>query len=378
MGQREMTRQKRQNPRYVHEYVNRHSKTVFYLRRPGHKKQRLEIPDEVLPWSPKFMAIYEAALSDEPAPIILGASRTVPGTVNAALVSYYQCAAFTKGLASSTQSNRRAILERFRVEHGDKRISLMHSEALQKIIDRKTPAAARNFRKAMRGFLKHCISLKLMKVDPLGSVELVKMKTKGHHPWESDECAKFEAFYPVGTRERLAYELLLQAGQSRCDVVRMGRQHIRQGLLSMRRQKTDVPFNVTVMPRLQEAIDAMPASNYLTFLVTAHGKPFTAAGFGNWFRDVCRAAKLPARCTSHGLRKAAATYLAEEGATDFQLMAWFGWSSISQAQVYTKAANGKRMARSAGKLISGTGIGSPIDPVSQNEEEVVENTGVRK
>jgi hypothetical protein len=140
----------------------------------------------------------------------------------------------------------------------------------------------------MRGYIKHCISLKLIKVDPLAGIELVKMKTKGHHPWESNECAQYEEHYPFGTRTRLAYELLLQASQSRCDVVRMGRQHIRQGMMSMRRQKTDVPFNVKVMPRLQEAIGAMPASDHLTFLVTAQGKPFTAAGFRNWFRDVCR------------------------------------------------------------------------------------------
>ena len=139
----------------------------------------------------------------------------------------------------------------------------------------------------------------------------------------------------------------------------MGRQHIRKGMMTMRRQKTGVPFNVEIMPALQAAIDAMPASNHLTFLVTAQGNPFTAAGFGNCFRDLCDAAGLPKRCTSHGLRKAAATYLAEQGATDHQLMAWFGWTSISQAQVYTKAANGKGLAQAPAKLISGTGIGSP-------------------
>ena|SRR6516165_8633330 len=56
-------------------------------------------------------------------------------------------------------------------------------------------------------------------------------------------------------------------------------------------------------------------------LVTGKDKPFTGAGFGNWFRDRCRKAELPRRCTSHGLRKTAATYLAEQGATDHQLMA---------------------------------------------------------
>jgi hypothetical protein len=60
------------------------------------------------------------------------------------------------------------------------------------------------------------------------------------------------------------------------------------------------------------------------------------------------------------------------GATDHQLMAWFGWTSISQAQVCTKAANRKVMARRAAKLISGTGIGSPSDPVSQNDDQDIE------
>lgn len=146
-------------------------------------------------------------------------------------------------------------------------------------------------------------------------------------------------------------------------------------MMTMGRQKTGVPFNVQVTPSLQQAIDAMPASDHLTYLLTSYGKPFTAAGFGNWFREACDDAKMPKRCTSHGLRKAAATYFAERGATDHQLMAWFGWTSISQAQVYTKAANRKLMAAAAAKLITGTGVGSPSNPVSQNEGQAIENIG---
>jgi integrase len=203
------------------------------------------------------MAIYEDALRDVPPP----ARPIVAGTVNAELIAYYQSPAF-KALADGTQANRRADLERFREEHGDKRVAMMHSAALQKIINRKSPAAQRNFAQALRGFLKHCG----LKTDPLAGVELVRVKSTGHHPWEAAECEQFEAFYPVGTRARLAYELLLQAGQSRCDVVRMGRQHIRKvtaegrvvRMISMPRQKTNVQFNVEVTPRLQAAIDAMP------------------------------------------------------------------------------------------------------------------------
>ncbi|QOZ25921.1 tyrosine-type recombinase/integrase [Bradyrhizobium sp. CCBAU 51753] len=360
-------------PPNVHGYLNRHGKAVFYLRRPGAPKIRLR----GYPGSPEFMAAYEAAKGGRQADQ-LGAGRTKPGTVNAAIVSYYSSASW-KVLSKSTRSSRRALLERFREECGAFQVAGMHSVALQKIFNRKTPAAQRNLVKALRGWVEHCLALKMIRSDPLREVMLTKMpRTGGHHTWERSECEQFEKHYPLGTRARLAYELLLQAGQSRCDVVRMGLQHVRDGMIAMERQKTDIRFNVQVMPRLQAAIDAMPVKNHLTFLITSQGKPFTAAGFGNHFRDLCRAAGLPARCTSHGLRKAAAAYLAENGATDHQLMSWFGWASISQAQRYTRAANRTKMARDAARLISGTGIGSPSDPVSQNQSQLIEKTGAGK
>ncbi len=304
-------------PKFTHGYIDQHGRHRFYLRRAGHKK----IPLPGLPWSPEFMAAREAALKGEWSKPEIGAKRTVAGTVNAAIVSYYQTSAFNDGLANSSRTMRRAILERFREEHGDKRMALMHKKALQAILSKKSPAAAANCRKALRGLIDHAMSLDMLTVDPLAGIKLVPIKSDGHHPWEADECAQFEAHHPIGTRARLAYELLLQVGHSRCDIVRMGRQHVRNGTLSLRRQKTKVQFDVTVMPMLQAAIDAMPPSDHLTFLVTAQGKPFTAAGFGNWFRDVCNEAGLPKRCTSHGLRKASATRAADRGATTTQLMA---------------------------------------------------------
>lgn len=356
-------------PPNVHGYINRHGKAVFYYRVPGVKKVRLRGH----PGSDEFMRAYDLAKAGESPKVEIGANRTKPGTVNAALVSYYQSSAFKDGLAESSQKMRRAILEKFRKDHGDKRVALMTQTALQNIVNKKKPASALNFRKAMRGFMDHCLSLNFLKVDPLASVKLVEVKSTGHHTWTTEECQQFEAHHKVGTRERLAYELLLQAGQSRCDIVRMGRQHVRNGMMTMGRQKTGVVFNVQVTPSLQQSIDAMPASDHLTYLLTSFNKPFTAAGFGNWFREACDEAKMAKRCTSHGLRKAAATYFAEQGATDHQLMAWFGWTSISQAQVYTKAANRKRMSEAAAKLITGTGIGSPANPVSQIQPQVVEN-----
>jgi integrase len=91
-----------------------------------------------------------------------------------------------------------------------------------------------------------------------------------------------------------------------------------------------------------------------TSLVTEHDRPLTAAGFGNWFRDRCDEAGLK-WLSAHGMRKAAATRAAERAATAHQLMAIFGWRTIKQAEVYTRAAERKRLAGAAMHLLGTDG-----------------------
>ena len=102
---------------------------------------------------------------------------------------------------------------------------------------------------------------------------------------------------------------------------------------------------IPVVQELQSIIDAAPAEN-LTFLVTEFGRPFTAAGFGNWFRERCNEADLP-NCSAHGLRKAAARRLAEIGCTQHEIAAITGHASLSEVQRYTRGADQKRLAAAA-------------------------------
>lgn len=359
-------------PPRIHHYINRHGKPVFYYREPGRPKVRLRGH----PGSPDFMAEYDAASVGEPKST-LGASRTVPGTVNAALVSYYQSTAFN-ALAKSTQQNRRAILEQFRSDHGNKRTALMHSQALQNTINDKTPAAQRNFVKAIRGFVDHCLPLGMIKVDPLAGLKLAKSKrTGGFHTWSKEEIEKYKARHAPGTKARLALELLLNTGHARSDITRMGRQHIKSGLLSMRRQKTNVQFDIPLLPDLVAELNRHSKTDQLAFLTTEHGNPFTPAGFGNWFAERCIEAGVPGR--AHGLRKASAVRHALNGATAPELMAWFGWKTIGEAQRYVEEANRIALAQNAGaKIISGTAVGSPSNQVSQSKAQPIEKTGAEK
>jgi len=124
----------------------------------------------------------------------------------------------------------------------------------------------------------------------------------------------------------------------------MGRQHVRDGMISFRRHKTGVLVEIPVLPDLKAGLDQLPQSNQLTFLVTEHGNPFSDAGFGNWFRERCNEAGIPVGYSAHGIRKYAATEHANRGATAHELMAWFGWLTIREAERYTRAAARKQLA----------------------------------
>lgn len=242
--------------------------------------------------------------------------------------------------------------------------------------------AQRNFKKAMRGFIDHCLSLGMIKVDPLIGLKLAKSKnTGGFHPWTEAEIDQYKERHAPGTKARLALELLLNTGHARSDAVRMGRQHVKQSpkgpKLSMRRQKTGVPSDILMLPDLISEIERHAKTNQLAFLTTELADPFTAAGFGNWFADWCREAKAPGR--AHGLREAAAIRQALYGATASELMAWFGWKTIGEAQRYIEEANRIRLAENAGaKIISAAPVGSPPNQVSQNDQQAIEKTGARK
>jgi len=347
---------KRRHPKYTHAIVDRHGHARFYFRRAGYKT--VTLPG--LPWSPIFMAAYEeASKADKPE---IGAGRTINGTVNAALVAYYQHASFTDALAEVTQRDRRAILENFRRDHGDKRLALMHAQALQNILNRKTPASQRNFKRAMRGFLKFCMKHGLIKIDPLAGTELSRMRSKGFHTWTEEEIAQYQAHHAPGTQARLALEIMLQTGTARADAVRIGPQHVKNGRLVMQRQKTGVGFNIPLLPDLVDELKRQEVIGLNTYLISKHHKPFTsAASFGNRFRKWCREANL-LHCSPHGLRKASAVRHALNGASAFELMAWHGWKTIGEAQRYVEEANRIRLADSAGakmRTLSGNPRGNP-------------------
>jgi integrase len=261
-------------PPHVNGFIDRYGRARYYVRRPGHKNVRLP----GLPWSPEFMAAYAETVEGQQ-PIEIGAKRNPVGSVAATVGLYLGSTAFAN-LAAETQRTRRNILERFREEHGDKRIAVIERKHVQAMVTAKgkTPSAACNFLKTLRAMIAFAVDAGIRADDPTIGVKRPKIKTDGARTWSEDDIAAFEAVHPLGTLPRLALALLLYTGQRRGDVVRMGRQHIRGDLISVRQQKTGAPLLIPLHPALRAAIEATP-SGHLTFLATVFGKARAANGF---------------------------------------------------------------------------------------------------
>jgi integrase len=279
----------------------------------------------------------------------VGASRTKPGSVNACLVAYYQSLAF-RSLAASTQAMRRAIYERFRTKAGDWRIATLPREYLARLLSQMKPVAARNHLKALRALLDFAVVEGFRPDNPAVGIRLPKHKSDGHHAWTEDEIAGFESHWTIGTRERLAFGLLLHTMQRRSDVIGMGPQHVRGGAIHIRQQKTGTALELPINSELRTILDATPATA-LTFLTTKTGRSFSGNDFSEAFGTWVAAAGLPRRCTAHGLRKAGAIRAAMAGCTAPQIMALGGWKSIKEVERYIAQAQQRLLALQAMDMI---------------------------
>jgi integrase/recombinase XerD len=346
--------------RYVNEYRDVRGKVRRYFRRRGQKK----VPLPGLPGSEEFMRAYQEALSREAPPLEIGASRTASGTIDALIVTYFRSRTFTEALAPETQRMRRNILDRFRTEHGGKRVATLESKHVATLIKDRSVHAQKNWLKTLRGLMLFAISENYRADDPTAGVKAARpaVKSRGHMTWGAAEIDAYRARHALGTTARLAIELLLNVAARRGDAHKLGIQHVKDGRITWRPNKTarstDKVLSIRILPELQAALSAMPARDTsLAFVLNDYGKPFASpAAFGNKFADWCKDAGLkPVLCAdgrvrsyrAHGLRKAACKALAHAGCTGPEIMAVSGHSSLAQVQIYIDEVDRDQMADAA-------------------------------
>lgn len=319
---------------------DRHGKVRYRYRRKG--CATVYLPG--VPGSSEFAEAYAAAVAGVPRSA--GEKRTKPGSINALIVTAYQSAEW-EALSQTTRATYRGIIERLRLECGDFPVAGMKPAHIYTMVDRRkaTPAAANNLIKVLRWLMDFAVRRQMRTDNPAAVVKPIKYDTDGFHTWSESEIAKFEARWPVGTRERLAFDLLLYTAQRSGDVRQMGRQHVSDGFIEVKQEKTGAELDIPIHSRLAASLATVP-SNQMQFLLHKLGVGYTAAGFGNWFKAACRVAGLP-HCSAHGLRKSAATRLADAGCTESQIQAITGHVTSKEVQRYTRKRNQRLLASDA-------------------------------
>ena len=143
----------------------------------------------------------------------------------------------------------------------------------------------------------HAIDIGLLTHDP--SLGINRPKTQEIRAWTETEIAAFEQHWPVGTKQRLAFALMLYTGQRRSDVHRMTWADVSEGTIRVVQQKTGRKLAIHLHRDLV-AVLTTAERDHVTIINTEYGKPFTVDGFSQWMRDAITAAGLPLDCQPHG------------------------------------------------------------------------------
>jgi enterobacteria phage integrase len=320
---------------YVRTYRDRHGRLRRYLRRRGHP-----LPGDV--GSEEFMRVYQSALEmprKRPSP-------RAAGTLARLVEDYYGSVEFAN-LKPSSRALYRLVLDPLAVRDGHRLVRDMPRDKVRKIIEEIgaiRPGMANLTRKALRRLLTYAIDAGWRNDNPVSGIKAYKLGSR--HTWTDQELSAFEARWTLGTRQRLAYTLLLYTGQRVGDVVRMRRQDISNGYISVVQQKTGAALVIPIHPKLREALKAGPAKG-MSLIGDRHGRAITAPALTNMMKRAAGAAGLSRECLPHGLRKALLRRLAEHGGSAKEIAAVSGHKSLGEVERYTAAADQRKLSAAA-------------------------------
>lgn len=328
--------------------ADRHGKLRARWRKAGN-----EVWLKILPDQPGFEAELKATVDAVPQI----ADRSIPRSVNDLVARYYGSADFRAKGGDENRAGRRGLIESFRSDFGNDMVANFTFEHVEALLMMRTEkrkndkgrivggqVAATNLRKQLRRLFAYAKKIGWIGSNPVEDADTVgKRRLEGFHTWTEAEVAQYQSIHKLGTKARLALEIILWTGQRRGDARLFGPKHIVRGKINFQASKNRGDLWLPIAPDLKRAIAAMPSVGITTYLTTEFGNTFTKGGFGNKMREWCDEAGLP-NCSAHGLRKAIGRRMAESGATQQGMKAVGGWKKDDEVSTYAAAANQEGLA----------------------------------
>jgi enterobacteria phage integrase len=325
--------------RYVHGYRDRHGVFRYYVRRRGFKR----VPLPGLPGDQEFMKAYHAALGHSP---VKRESKGGPRSLSALIASFKASPQF-KNRSAGTQKAYRHVLKHIEAKDGHRSAVDLPEDKARKIIEEigeDRPALANLTCAVMRQLFKHAIKIKWRSTNPFLGIEGYKIGK--HHTWTDEEFAQYEAFWPVGTRERLAYDALYYTIQRVGDVAAIKRADVVKGEIPIVQQKTGTALTIPVHPALRRSMIAygIKGQHLVGF---PNGRQMNGDQLSKFVIDAAQKAGLPRECVPHGIRKGVMRQLAEGGESTKRIASLSGHKTLKEIERYIEAADQGRMARIA-------------------------------
>lgn len=325
----------------------------YRVRPKGDKAKRIRIFCE--PGDDDFQRQYLIARAGEqPKPMQKASEVAKPKSIGWLVSSYmeYLEARVVAGTSSGkTLKKKRNLLNRL-LTNPD-RVMLIPQEKLIEMQDKmgSTPAQADAFIEAVGVMYDWAKKRKFVSSNPAKGIDKIYIKGDGATPWKAADVKQFFAKHKSGSKAHVAMSVLLWTGCRVEDLTILGRknEHVIDGVEAVRWQpskKGSSEVTVPLLPALKAATRA-PTVQGATYVLGRGGKPFASGdSMSAMFKRWCKDAGLPL-LSAHGVRKGLAELLAEQGCSQYEIMAILGHSEAKTSEVYTRRVERWKLALGA-------------------------------
>jgi integrase len=275
-----------------------------------------------------------------------GKGRYPPGTLGALTIAYRRSPEWSAKKPRTQAKQLHYIRPLEKLHHLQTRdIRRAHiMELRDAIASSKGPAAANAFAQLAASIFSWARDRGLIEYSPADRIRGIP---GGHWPAWSEEQAD-EAAARLPEHLRRAVILARYTGQRRGDLIRMPWSAYDGYTIRLRQEKTGSDLVLPVHSALKVELDEWKRSaTSVLILTTAQGVPWQPTHLSNVLARGLDVLGMPDRLNMHGLRKLAATALAEAGCSAHEIAAVTGHKTLAMVALYTASARQERLARAA-------------------------------
>ncbi len=326
--------------------------------------------------SAEFLRAYVAASGKAPA---AQPKSYTKGSLGAGVTAYLGSSNFLR-MADSTKERWRSRCDDIRQAYGSASLEKLTARNIKTDLAQFEGHSANNRLKVWRSLCHFWDQQGLVDTNVAKLVSMRETeKTNGFTAWTREDFAAFRSHWPIGSKERLAFELMYRTCAAIADTCRLTRAMVSDdGWLTYTRQKSKstatAPFYIAgpewfeATDDLQACLDAEP--QHIVFLTTQTGKARSPKSASQWFSKAATAAGLDSGKAAHGVRKGRAAMFKENGAAADKRMAILGHETEGEATRYAKSADLRR-------IIEGTENFQLSKPVPTHDTKPLKTKGFK-